>query len=123
MLYKRRSEHEQLCVIRVGPDVLDIPGVVITDENAAGEYAKFLPAPDGLKIVNKELTFAEYWTDDDVIQYYRRKSRKCAEVLVPDRVDPQYFIGAYVSSEGALTQFNELHVPIVPTVNRHMFFR
>ena len=30
------------------------------------------------------------------------KSEKCAEVLVPDNVDPQYIIGTYVANQTAL---------------------
>src|SRR5437763_55478 len=46
-------------------------------------------------IVNRDLTFADFWADPDRIQYFRKKSAKCAEVLVPDRIDPQYFRCAY----------------------------
>ena len=33
----------------------------------------------------------------------RHKSQKCAEALVPDRVDPCYIVGAYVANATALT--------------------
>jgi len=125
MLYRRLDQHERLCVIKVSPDVLDLDGVVVTDANASAEglYVKFAPAPAGLRIVDRELTFAEYWTDPDQIEYYRRKSKKCAEVLVPDRVDPQYLTGAYVSCDQSLREFNELGVQLEVTVNPYLFFR
>jgi len=123
MLYKRQGRHAELCVLRVRPDVLDLPGVVVTDANASSPYVRFAAAPSGLSIVNRELTFAEYWTDPDPIQYYRRKSRKCAEVLVPDRVDPQFLTGAYVSCNESDTQMNGLGLSITATINGHLFFR
>jgi hypothetical protein len=90
MLFKLSDQREQLCILSVSPNVLDVDGAVITDGNASGDYVRFAAAPGGLAIVNRELTFATYWTDTDPIQYYRKKSAKCAEVLVPDRVEPQY---------------------------------
>src|SRR5206468_3205404 len=90
MLYKLRSQHASLCVLRISPDVLDLPGAIVTDGNAAGKYVRFAPAPRGLRIVDRELTFAEYRSDSDYIAYCQKKSAKCAEVLVPDRIDPSF---------------------------------
>jgi hypothetical protein len=92
MLFKRK--HEEICVLVVSTDVLDLPGVIVTDKNAAGSYVSFRPAVVGLSYVKEELTFAEDWRDADQIQYWRKKAAKCAEVLVPDRVDPQHVLRA-----------------------------
>lgn len=35
MLYKRLEMRDQICVLVVGPDVLDLDGSVVTDQNAA----------------------------------------------------------------------------------------
>jgi hypothetical protein len=42
MMFKRRGE--ALCVLRVSTDVLQINGTVITDQNAASDYVRFLHA-------------------------------------------------------------------------------
>src|SRR5260221_200438 len=105
MLYKLRSQREELCILSVSTGVLDLNGVVVTDGNASGDYIRFGSAPSALRIVNKELTFAEYWTDQDPIQYYRKKSAKCAEVLVPNRVDPRFILKSYTCSEEACRRF------------------
>lgn len=65
MLYKRRGQHDRICVMQVVSDVLDLPGVVVTDANASSDYVRFSAAPAGLRIVDRELTFAESWTDAD----------------------------------------------------------
>jgi hypothetical protein len=122
MLYKRRDRRNELCVLAISPDVLDLEGVVVTDGNASGDYVRFGAAPSGLQIVNRELTFAEYWTDPDTIQYYRKKSAKCAEVLVPDRVDPRYLRGVYVWSEEVCELLREEPGDLRVAVNRHLFF-
>jgi hypothetical protein len=95
MMAKRQERHAELCVVRVSTDVLDLPGVVITSQNASSTYAAFRPSPDGLAIVDYELVFARDWRYPDQIAYWRKKSIKCAEVLVPDRIPPEYFAGVY----------------------------
>jgi len=97
MLYKLRAEHESLCVLRVSDEVLDLPGVIITDENAASDYTAFYPSPDGLMHLNRDAVFAERWTDQDQIQKWRKTRAKCAEVLIPDKVEANLIVGAYVS--------------------------
>lgn len=123
MMYKRRSKHEQICVLIVDPSIIDIPGVVITDGNASGDYVRFSAAPTGLSIVDHEWTFADNWTDQDQIQYYRKKAAKCAEVLVPDKVNPIHLNGVYVSGQTAMDNLRQLNVNILVSINSHLFFR
>ena len=68
------------------------------------------------------MTFAENWTHPDPIEYYRRKAAKCAEVLVPDRVDPAFLMGAYVSYQQSLGRLSGLVPGLAVTVNPHLFF-
>lgn len=123
MLFKRLNHHRELCVLRVSPTVLDLPDVVITDGNAASKYARFGSSPGGLRNVDRDLTFAEYWTDQtDQIQELRNKTAKCAEVLVPDRVPPDYLTGAYVCCQPAQARFDALGTRLTAEVNHHLFF-
>lgn len=123
MLYVRQSQHTDLCILRVSTQVLELPGVVITDRNASSDYARFAPAPKGLSIVDKDLTFAVYWTHADPFEAMRRKSAKCAGVLVPDRIDPAFIMGAYVSCTDAKDALEATGVGIWVTINSHLFFR
>jgi len=123
MLYVRQSHHIDLCILRVSTQVLDLPGVVIADSNASSDYARFAPAPKGLSIVDKHLTFAEYWTHLDPFEAMRRKSAKCAEVLVPDRIDPGLITGAYVSCPEATATLEALGVDIPVAINSYLFFK
>jgi hypothetical protein len=73
---------------------------VITDQNAASDYVRFAASPDGLVHVDHALTFARNWTHpDDQIAEWRHKAAKCAEVLVPDSVQPDYIRSVYVSGD------------------------
>ena len=122
MLWKRLAQRQTLCVLSVAPDVLDIEGAVVSDSNAASDYVRFAAAPDGLGIVNKKLTFAEDWRDENTIEYWRKKAAKCAEVLVPDSVAPVLVLAAYVSCEAAKSTFDSAGTELRATVSRHLFF-
>lgn len=120
-----RAEHDRICVIRVHKAVLTLEGVVIADRNAARSYARFQPAPAGLAMIDRDRVFAEYWTHEDPHEYDEHKGIKCAEVLVPDRVPPQYIIGAWVGSETALATLRrelDAATPRLPVdVNGYLF--
>ena len=122
MLYLRKGRHHEICVLRVSTDVLDLPGVVVTDANASSDYVRFAAAPAGLAIVDREMTFAEYWTDSNQIVYYQKKAAKCAEVLVPDRVDRAFLTGAYVSCQDSLARMQGLNLDLALKVDPHLFF-
>jgi ssDNA thymidine ADP-ribosyltransferase, DarT len=99
MMRKRQAQHESLCVISVSHRVLDLDGTVVSDKNAAADFVRFAPSPAGLVIVDKELTYAVWWTDPDYYEQIRRKQAKQAEVLVPHVVAPEFIRGAYVSCD------------------------
>ena len=100
MMSRRRARHAELCVLRVSCDVLDLPGVVVTDGNASSGYIRFGAAADGLEFIDRELVFATWWTDADPFEQMRKKSARCAEVLVPHNVPAEYIMGAYVCGHG-----------------------
>ena len=115
--------HRAVAVLRVSTGVLDLPGVVITDQNAASDYRLFLPSPQGLAKVDREAVFAEHWThSENRAAEWRHKSMKCAEVLVPDAVHPRFITGIYVScneTRGWLLSIID-NVPII--VDGQLFF-
>lgn len=122
MMFKRHVQHQALCVLQVSPRVLDLPGVAIADQNASSSYVRFAPAPDGLAFVDRELVFAEDWRHADEREYWRRKSAKCAEVLVPEVVPSGFIVGAYVSCSEGRTQIERQAPDLPTTLNAHMFF-
>lgn len=101
MLYKITRLNIKVCVLSLHTYVLDIPGTIIVDRNAASMYARFAVSPGGLIHVDKEMVFAKSWKHKDLFEEWRRKSIKCAEVLVPDSVEPKYLQFAYVSNSMA----------------------
>jgi ssDNA thymidine ADP-ribosyltransferase, DarT len=122
MLYKRKDMHKDLSVLRVNTSVLNLRGVVIADGNASSGYTGFWSSPAGLDKVDKDLVFAEFWTDADQIVEWRKKRVKCAEVLVPDRVDPRFILGAYVSCDESKHALETVVPSLSITVDAHLFF-
>jgi len=122
MLYKRKDMHKELCVLRISVEVLGIPGAVIATGNAASNYVAFYPPHKGIDYLDKELVFAEYWTDQDRINEDRKRVAKCAEVLVPDRVPTKMILGVYVSCNEAKEKVKSLVPHLCVDFNHKLFF-
>jgi len=124
MMFVRRAQHESLCVLSIAPSVLDIPGAVITDQNAASKYVRYAAAPDGLAHVDRELTFARQWTHPgDQIAEWRHKAAKCAEVLVPDSVQSDRILRVYVSGEVGRQRATAAQQAKPVQINADLFFQ
>jgi hypothetical protein len=123
MMYVRRDRHHELVLLRLSCDVLDLDEAVIADGNASSDYTGFHSAPRGLAAIDKTITFAGDPTHPNVYEFYDRKRRQCAEVLVPDRIPPGYITGAYVSCEESRDQCEDLDVPWPLTVDPDKFFQ
>nr|VFK16437.1 MAG: protein of unknown function (DUF4433) [Candidatus Kentron sp. LFY] len=123
MMYKRLAQVEVLCVLCVSTDVLNLPGVVITDQNAASDYVRFYP-PRFSTFLDFDWICADDWRHpDDSIAYYRHKSAKCAEVLVPNTVPPSFIRKAHVVSDTARTALLATRFSKPVEVMPRLFFR
>jgi hypothetical protein len=123
MMYRRKESHATLTVLSIDPSVLDLPGVVVTDRNAAVDFVRWAPAPTGLAIVDEALAYAERWTHENLIEETRRKQAKQAEVLVPERVAPKFIRGAYVSCAAAQDALAALDTGCRIRLRPRLFFR
>ncbi len=123
MLSKRRDQNDQICILRVNPSVLDLPGVIISDQNASSDYVRFDKVETGLKVLDKDTIFARFWLHpDNRIEEWAHKSAKCAEVLVPDKVGPEYIFGSYVANQTALKAFKQLNIQLTVCIKSDIFF-
>jgi len=121
MLSVRR--HEDICVLRISTDVLNVQGTVITDQNAASNYVRFL-APNQWHFLDFDDIFARDWRHpDNQIEEWRHKSRKCAEVLVPKRVPPAMLSGAYVVDHATHARLNQAGFALPVAIDADFFFR
>jgi hypothetical protein len=118
------ADHSNLCILRIDREIIKTPGVVVTDRNASSDYVRFSNFPDGLELIDKDVLFAQYWKHpEDQIREWEHISIKCAEVLVPDKVDASYIIGACTSCTEACNSFQKKNDTIPVIINAYMFFR
>jgi len=115
-------EHLNLCIIGVGATVLDSPGVVISDMNAATLLSKFSPYPGGLADLNKEIIFADSWRDPDPIVMEYKKQAMMAEGLVPNVVRSNYLQHFYVCCQEAKREAEAKGFGVTFSISRHLFF-
>lgn len=101
MLSRIRAQNDEICILGIALSVLDLNGCAITDRNAATTLARFYSPQDGLQELDYRRIHATNWYTDDVYQMRDNRAVKCAEVLVPERVAPEYIMGAYVVSDSA----------------------
>ena len=123
MLYKRKEQAGELCVLSVSLEILSIQGVVLSDCNASSDYARFLDPSQWRLLAFDDIYALDWRHPQDEIAYYRHRSRKCAEVLVPTRVEPRFLLGAYVVSPEAEERLAALGFRLPIRVDPGMFFQ
>lgn len=124
MMFKRKDAHTQLCVLRVSSSVLDLPGVIITDMNAAKSPRRFRPAAIELDFIDREMIFANDWRHPgDPLAFDRHRGIMCAEVLVPDKVEATFIIGVYVSCSESDSIIRTVCADLGVEINNYLFFR
>lgn len=78
MLFKRLAEAASLCVLCVTTDVLTLDGTVITDQNAASDYVRFLHPSQWRELPFDDILAVDWRHPGDSVAYWRHKSRMCA---------------------------------------------
>jgi hypothetical protein len=116
-----------LGVIEVSRDVLRIPGTLITDGNAAsGEVlssSNIFTPEEGVRTLRVEDVYCESWTSPDPYVKQERKRKRMAEVLVPDRIDPDLLLRILVSNDETLSLLIKRNYGIMVDKDEHLFFR
>lgn len=123
MMYKRKEERLNLCVLSISIEIFKLAGVVFTDRNAASAYSRFYRVQDGIDGMNFDMIYADDWRHpNDPVSYLEHKAIKCAEVLVPNLVAVQYISGAYVYDASAQVQVACLWPELTTIVKQSIFF-
>lgn len=123
MMYRRKDEAEELCILAVNTSVLNIDGCVLSDQNASTDLVKFYTPEDGLNNIKFDLIFAEFWNIGDSYEQRLRKAIKCAEILVPDCIPYHYIVGAYVLNKESEQKMQKYGFNKAISINSKPFFR
>jgi hypothetical protein len=122
MMSLRRNEAHRLCVLRVSTEIFKIPGAVVTDQNAVSKYVRF-STPEIVKYMDLNYVFARNWKHPgEQIEEWRHSSAKCAEVLIPQRIPPEFLLGAYVLNDAAKGRLEGRGFKLPIQVNSDIFF-
>lgn len=122
MLYKRKDQAEELCILAISASVLDLEGCIVSDRNAAAALARFYPALEGMAYLDFENIHRKYWAVGDLNTQRTLRNIKCAEILVPDFVIPEFIAGAYVVNEKSKLALMDMGFMKEIVVNESVFF-
>ena len=110
-------------MLQVATSVLHINGAVITDQNAASDYVRFLGPSQWRELAFDDIFALDWRHPGDQAAFWRHRARKCAEVLLPHSVDAKFLTGAYVIDANAGARLAGLGFPLAVTVDPLLFFR
>lgn len=104
--------------------MFDLPDVVVTDRNAASwGMSRFDPPDVGLALIDRDEVHAHNWIHPDGAASHDHSRKKCAEVLVPGKVDPGLILGAYTPTAPGLTAVQAAMPGWDVRIARYPFFR
>ena len=85
MLYVRRTQQSIICLIEIDLKVLDDNTFLLTDGNAAASATRFFNKLSDLKCLPWDVLKGDSWSDKE-----DGKRKRCAEVLIYPKIDPDY---------------------------------
>jgi hypothetical protein len=123
MLYRVISEKQKdlLAILAIKPQVLDLPGVLVSTGNAAHHLSRVLPVDEGLEALAeiRSVLKSDWWKEED-----GSKRKIMAECLVPDFIPPEYIHSIYVASERAVAELRARIQTRLDIIREpHMFFQ
>lgn len=124
MMYKRRRDYEDICILRISKKILSIPNTFVSTQNASSKYTQFYNANDVTgDCLDLDKIYARDWEHEEQIDKWRHASIKCAEVLVPRIIPSKYILGAYVASEKVKKKLIKCGFNLDVMINSDKFFR
>lgn len=122
LLRLHRYEHRNVVVLRISPAVLDLPGVLIADGNAAASRSHRFPASEGLGHVDLDRIYGASWTTPDGAVDEETRRIMQAEVLVPTSIPPRWVVGLCAPSWHVLEEARRVAPQWPGQVDRTLFF-
>jgi len=107
MLYRVQKENDDIIIIAIDKSILLDESALFSDGNASSNNTKFNKGTEFLKELPWTRINTEYWDDPnfdsdhyshDNLQKEERKRIKCAEVLIYQKVPPNYIQGIFCNS-------------------------
>ena len=123
MMLLRRNEANKLCILRIASEILQIPGTVITDQNATSKYVRFYPS-SMVSALRLEYIYARNWKHpENQIEEWKHSSAKGAEALVPQQIPFHFIRGAIALDSEAEDSLRAVGFTLPISINPDLFFR
>lgn len=122
MMFKRKENAHNLCVLRISTEARHIPGAVLADQNAASHMVRFLAINQAGELDLEAVYAADWRHPGDQMAYERHKRKKCAEFLVPHLLPLKFIEGAYVVNAATQQKLTNLGFNLPITVDSDLFF-
>jgi hypothetical protein len=123
MMYLRRNLYKETCVLSISADVLSLPGVVVSDMNAARDLCRFMEPFKALEILDFDMIYTKNWNVSDNSLKYKLQGAVCAEVLVPNSVAYNYIQSVHIADQSIEASLIELDFDKQIICDADMFFR
>jgi hypothetical protein len=121
MMFSIKSRSE-ICVLRVSENVLNMPKTILSDRNAASDYARYYSTTE-ISQLDFDLIYSKDWRcPNNPTEYFRRKTAKCAEVLVMDKIPIYLIMGAYVKNDIVQKKLEKQGFNRKILINEDLFF-
>ena len=124
MMYRviHETDTKEIAIIGIRPEILQTPGTLISDGNAASNPTKFFSANEGTKILKKQWKIIQndWWNIDD-----GSKRKIMSECLIPEQIDSKYIHSIFIAGQTVKKKVESIiglsSIPIIP--DSHMFFK
>jgi hypothetical protein len=84
MMYVRKGMSSNIIILKINNSILNLKNAIFSDGNAASQSTAFYNNLNQLNNLSWDCLNNSYWND-----YTDGKRKKCAEVLVPDLIEPK----------------------------------
>lgn len=122
MMYKRKAQYMDICVLCISLDILTTGGIIISNMNASRNNAKFYCYAKAIDNLEFDKIYSDSWYSKDYNEAYNLKGIKCAEVLIPYKVNPEYITKIIVSTDEVKEKVTQYEFPIPIEVNEELYF-
>lgn len=112
--------NNKLIILEFDKRILLLNDICFTDGNAASHETHFYTSITDLKKLDWECINGKYWSD-----YFDGKRKRCAEVLVSNKIDPNMIISIHCKNESILDKVNKItnqNKSIDIYLNKNLFF-
>jgi hypothetical protein len=123
MLCKLNNQNNVICILCINPKILLIENVIISDRNAACNITKFYDVVTAMKELDFEKIFADFWVNyDNEYDKLNHKAIKCAEILVPGKIEYENIFKAIVCNKIAQDNLLKMNFTLPIEINQNIFF-